>query len=52
MNRQVEFDEFCAIMSQAAMEEAQDPEFKFENASDEQSDDLSIEEMLNSPIFE
>lgn len=52
MNRQVEFDEFCAIMRQAAMEEAQDPEFKFENASDERSDDLSIEEMLNSPIFE
>ncbi len=40
MNRQVEFDEFCSIMRQAAIEESMDPEFKFDNEFGEE--ELSI----------
>ena len=39
-------------MRQAAIEESQDPEFKFENTQEERGDDLTVEEMLNLPVFE
>jgi hypothetical protein len=40
MNRQVEFPEFMAIMRQAAIEESQTAEWKFDNADDGRDQDL------------
>ena len=52
MNRQVEFPEFMAIMRQAAIEESQTAEWKFDNADDGRDQDLKLDDLINSPIFE
>lgn len=40
MNTQVEFPEYMAIMRQAAIEESQTAEWKFDNADDGRDQDL------------
>lgn len=55
MNRQIEFDEFLALMRQAAVEEAEDPHWQTMNNPEkdfENDEDMGWEEAIESEIFE
>ena len=52
VNQQVEFHEFLAINRQAAIEESESSDWKFDHPDEEDEQELPVKEMVMTPLFE